>query len=258
MPDSPLIDGNKPVDEPFSLRREIAMFRTDPLDPFLNVIHPELEVLSDDVSRYREAYLFHFLSLKRFFTDLHYARIWDTKLKWVHRDGKTYTATQRRQLPKVHQHNEYMEFDFSDCILHARILCDRTIALAHHFLRGPRLPSFTSFSDHKKFLLNNRDAFRSQLKYIDLLESSTVWFDDSLKHFRDKFIVHAAPKHMKVYGYITDNDLSAVLLLPMGPQGNEFSKVKPFNMSVRRLGRDIRDFLSRFCAYALHMAANEQ
>lgn len=251
MQDELFVDGNASVAEPFELKKEIALFKDDPMDPFIKVISPNVEMLSNDASRYKEAYLFYFLSLKRYFTDMYYAKIWDQKLKWVHRDRKKYSPTQRKVLPKVYQHNDYLELDFADCILHGRILCDRTISLSSYFLVGPKLPSFTSFSDHKKFLVKNRTIGQQHEEYATFIESNTGWFEKSLKQVRDKYVVHTAQKHMKFYGYATDQDLSMVLFLPEGPPGKELSKVQPVNISIRRLARDVRGLLIWFASYAL-------
>ncbi len=141
-----LVEGNEPVYEPFFVRKELSCYEDDPLVHLIKILdsRDESELFHDERSRYSEQYYFYYLSLKRYFEDMYYSIKWDKDLKWAKQSGEKYTDYQKKIAKKYHERRPFLEYDFVNCLLHARILCDRSIALSRYFLRGEKLPSFMS------------------------------------------------------------------------------------------------------------------
>jgi hypothetical protein len=152
-----------------------------------------------------------------------------------------------------------LEFDFFNCLLHARILLDRTIALSRYFLKENNPPSFGSFSEQKKFFRRRKQPYGSHEEYADHIREKTDWFDMPLKIVRDKFLVHAGPKHMRVFGYPgRGREFGLTIVLPNSPNPDKpLERVKAIVVSIPELARDMESFLKWFCDYGLRMLKNE-
>jgi len=146
----------------------------------------------------------------------------------------------------------FLEYDLVNCLIHSRILLGRVAGLSQCFLAGERLPSFTSFSDHKKFFLK-LVPYGAHEEYAEYIRSQTNWFDMPLKAVRDKFIVHAAPKHYRFLGYPSGGyELDLNIMLPDGEEHQKpLEKAKWIAVNALRLSYDIETFLKWFCQYAL-------
>ena len=161
-----------------------------------------------------------------------------------------YTPSEAKLTKKYRTVAPYLHYDFWNCLLHARILCDRVIALSRHFLKGRNLPSFSSFAEHKKFFRKGNSLGHEHIEYGDYIANNTDWFDTSLKHVRDKFLVHALGGHMRVFGYAMSGDLS--LIISHSADGSRIERDKPVRhilVSVYRLAHDLYAFLAWFAQY---------
>ena len=245
------LQGNLPVNEWLNLRRELWRLRENPLTPFLLKLRgSEVTVIYDEVSRYRLAYEFFYLGLLRYLTDMSVAVRWERDPRWLH--GQQLGPRQRKVAEQYHSLEHFFEYDFVNCLIHPRILCDRTIGLARYFLNGPRLPSFQSFHDHKRFFISFRDNSGAHEEYVAYFRNNSSWFDMPLKPVRDKYIVHHGPKYMRFLGYHSDYDLQMVILVPNNPDSQApFQKINALQVSIRRLARDVSDFLTWFGGYGL-------
>jgi len=157
------------------------------------------------------------------------------------------------------EHNRlepFFELDFVNCLIHARIVCDRAIALSRHFLNNQPVPSFTSFHDHKRFFTRLAGRYEPRQEYAVYLRDNTSWFDMPLKPVRDQYFVHQGPKHMRFLGYDSNHDLQMVIVIPNGPHEAPFGQVQAITVSIRRLARDLDSFLTWFNAYAVGFLAN--
>jgi len=218
--------GNEPVSERLNVRAELERFREDPVLPLALVIMAGSEknqpwILENEPSRYLEAYEFYYLSLERFISEMSIVVRWDRGPRWVKGRGQKYTPTQRKVADKYHAIKKFIAYDFSNCLLHARILLDRIIPLSRHFLElvDGQLPSFTSFNEHKKFFERFQSPYGEHEKYAAHIRDKTDWFNMPLKVVRDRYIVHPSPKHMRVFGHAADYeyDLTLTLLVPDDP-----------------------------------------
>jgi hypothetical protein len=76
-----------------------------------------------------------------------------------------------------------------------------------------------------------------------------------LKEVRDKFVVHAAPKHMRFLGYrypSGEYELDLNILLPVGDDPEKpLAKTNWITVNALRLSYDIESFLIWFCQYSL-------
>jgi hypothetical protein len=129
----------------------------------------------------------------------------------------------------------FIEVDFVNCLIHARIVCDRCIGLARHFIRSHPSPSFNSFHDHKRFFTRLQHPYAPHEEYAQYFRNNTAWFDMPLKPVRDQFFVHQGPPHMRVLGYESDHDLQMLILLPKGSARRPFEHTQAVRVSVRRL-----------------------
>ena len=200
---------------------------------------------------YEEGYEFFYLSFARFLPELSIAHRW--------RNGAYYALKYRHRLT-LHEREvnrrfkaiaAFFYYDFWNCLVHSRILCDRAIALTRHFLRGPQLPSFRSFADHKKFFASGKSVGPRYVEYERKIVHETEWFNTALRYVRDQYLVHAGTPHMRLFGHAESGDLQVILVLPSHPDSAQpLEQARNILVSVRRLAIDLRGFLRWLGRYA--------
>jgi hypothetical protein len=242
--------GNTAVDEPLNVRRETALFSHDPLLPLMTLIGAEpIRIIQDEPARYIAAYEYFYLSIRRYLRAMSLSIRWQRGPRWLR--GRRFGPRQRRVAVEYSALRPFIEVDFVNCLIHARIVCDRCIALARHFIRSHPSPSFNSFHDHKRFFTRLQHPYAPHEEYAQYFRNNTAWFDMPLKPVRDQFFVHQGPRHMRVLGYESDHDLQMLILLPKGSARRPFEHTQAVRVSVRRLARDLRQFLTWFNAYGV-------
>jgi len=173
-----------------NVRREVMRIRKDPMRALLN-LRGEKIVSPLAAARYREAYALYSAAMERALEQLSAATRFRKGPYYILKYGGRYGPGQRKLAKKASYLRRFFDLDVYSSLLFSRILLDRTAGLSRSFLSGARLPSFTSFSDHKKFLAKgNHDV---PAAYADRVINQTDWFEVPLKIIRDKFIVHAGP-----------------------------------------------------------------
>ena len=252
------LQGNVPVEERLCLSQELDMFRQNPLVPLIRKLDraERTPLIHDELDRCSEAYYFYYLCLERYLSEMWVAIQWEKGPRWVRGRGQKYGSRQRRIADNYHQQKRFLLLDFFNCLLHARILCDRTISLSRYFLDEKVVPSFGSFHDHKKFFQQFRKPYGRHEEYAAYFRERTEWFDMPLKPVRDKYLVHSGPKHMRILGYAreSENDLQLTIVIPDGPDVRRpLERVKVVEVSLRRLAREIREFLEWFSSYGLRV-----
>ncbi len=245
--------GHQPVTDSLNVRKEAHRFSIDPLNDFIAALGDEDAIFfHGDIGRYRQAYSWYALSLRRSLQHCSTARRADKELRW-HPVNMKYSVRQKKIAEERKTVGLYQELDYQNLIIHTCILLDRLVALSRRFLHGNNLPSFTSFRQHKKF-------FKSQLlnlpikdrDYAERLVSDTDWFEVPLKVLRDKFLMHSAERHLSYCGWSTKAqwDLEMVTVIRAShSQAKLLEKVKVIRFSPRRLARDIESFLSWFSEF---------
>jgi hypothetical protein len=242
--------GNEPVDEPLNLRRETARFRDDPLQPLLALLGQErVRLIQDEPARYATAYEYYYLSLRRYLRAMSVSIRWQRGPRWLR--GLRLGPRQRLVAAEFNQLVPFFELDFVNCLVHARMVCDRAIALSRHFLRDQPIPSFNSFHDQKRFFTRLTQQYEPHEMYAAYFRDNTAWFDMPLKPVRDQYFVHQGPRHMRFLGYDTDHDLQMIIVIPNGPDEAPFGGVQTISVSVRRLARDLDAFLTWFNTYGV-------
>jgi hypothetical protein len=240
--------GHEPIGGRPNVRREIRRISRDPLDPLLDKIDGDApQILSTPATRYRDAYDLYYLSVSRYLKEMSVAARHS-----LGRTGGKYTKAQRKLAAEYKEIAPFLELDLVNCLLHSRILMDRVAGIAQSFLRGGNLPGFMSFNDHKKFFCALATPYGNHEKYADYIRTQTDWFDMPLRAARDKFVVHAAPKHMRFLGYRSNYELELGLIVPTDPQSAKpLASVQWIAVNVLRLSYDVEHFLNWFCAYGL-------
>lgn len=229
--------------------------RNDPLHELLLALGDDgHRILSDDLSRYADAYRFYYLSMERFLKAMSVAARYSRGPHWKRRSGGTqgFTKSDQRLAGEFRATGRFLELDLTNCLIHTRILLDRTIALSRTFLNVPgRRPSFTSFSEHKKFFLRLSEPYGEHDEYAKLIGEETDWFEVPIKLARDKFAVHSAPKHMRFLGYPDGGfELDLCILVPDEPESEKpLAKVKLLRVNAMRMSLDVQKFLDRFSDY---------
>lgn len=255
MENSELLLGHKPLEGRLNIRKELKRLRHDPLDQFVRIFGQQksFHFMQNEFSRYREAYYFYYLSLERFLPEMSIAVRWRNGPYFVLKYGGKYTPSERRLADQYYKISPFLEFDFFNCLLYARMLLDRTIGLSRHFLKGGNLPSFTSFNEHRKFFRRLKQPYREHEDYAEYLRAKTGWFDLPVKQIRDKFLVHAGPRHLRIFGIPSKGyEYGLTVLLPTGPDpDNPLAQMKSITLSIPRLARDIEEFLTWFCRYGI-------
>lgn len=245
---------NRAIGKRPNVRLEIARVKRDPMQSFFVHIGEEINpFVSSDISRYCDAYQMYFLSVRRFMTSMSIVTRYMNGAHYKRKFGGKYSSYEKAIADKYREVAPYTEFDIANCLLHARILLDRVASISRRFLRGGQLPSFTSFSDHKKFFQRLQGPYGLHEPYAQYLREYTPWFEMPLKEVRDKFVVHSAPKHSRFVGLPNNWEVELVILRAEGkPPEKPFSKSSPVIVNVLRMSHDIEIFLNWFCAYAIN------
>jgi hypothetical protein len=245
--------GNEPVRERLNIRQELAGFRAPLFTLLILRIDPDaLAYLNrSNAARCAEALSLYYLCLERYLTYASVALRWERGPR--RKIGERLTPRERELSKRYRALSRYMILDFYDCLIHARILCDRVASLAHYFLDEGQRPSFTSFADHKKFFWRLRSPYGKHESYAAYIRENTDWFDMPLKLVRDKFLVHAGPRHMRFFGYDGNSpqDLTMLIRIPVARLASGATANQMISVSIRRLARDINAFLEWFAGYAL-------
>ncbi|MGO8869717.1 MAG: hypothetical protein ACLQME_24785 [Alphaproteobacteria bacterium] len=175
---------------------------------------------------------------------------------WPRKRGGSFKSSYNQKLAAQYRAAfPYILYDLCNCLFHARILMDRTIHLSRLFLTRAPLPSFTSFHDHKKFFQRKLGAVLEHGEYGRYIAEKTEWFDIPIKLVRDKFFVHAGPKHMAYLafpGAPRGFEIGLFLLVPTNPNDAQYLKeVRHISVSIPRLMDDIDGFLHWFADYGV-------
>ena len=248
-----MVCGNHPVEEPMNLRKEIRRFQVDPFNPLIEFIgHTEL-VAHGDIGRYYRSFEFYALSLERVLCAISVGRRFQSQVRPYYGGRRKFSQRQRAISHQYRGQRRFFELDFTNYLIHARILLDRIIGISRRFLVGEILPSFSSFNSHKKFLHNHIDAFGStHSEYCNKIVMKTDWFDMPIRAVRDKMLVHTPPKHFLFLAYPNDHDLEMIIILHKEREHEQFGNSRWVSFSVRRIARDIEEFLIWYNSYALN------
>jgi hypothetical protein len=255
MDTSDWILGHEPFGCRINVKKELRRLQRDPLEPLLQALGIENpSILSDDYSRYRHAYWFYYLSIDRYLREMSLAARWSKGPYWAWRARKKQTTNQRKLSIQYNRVADFLEFDLFNSVVHARILLDRTVALSRLFLPKGNAPSFTSFNEHKKFFKRlSIGSYGEHEEYAQHIRTKTDWFEMPLKEVRDKYLVHASPKHMKIMGYWNNGyELDLSIMVPAGDNPEKpMEKVKVIRVNVLRMSYDIDTFLRWFGEYGV-------
>ena len=245
--------GHEPMGKRPNIREELKRIRRDPLEPFLGRL-PEDRLgglLSSDVSRYREAHVFYYLAMRRYLENMSVAARFSNGPYWAWRSRLRFSPTERKLANRYKALRPYLEFDMANCLLHSRILLDRVTSLSRFFIKLPQQPSFTSFSDHKKFFQRQKTSLPTHEEYAKYIRENTEWFEMPLKAVRDKYLVHSASKHMRFMGMPNNHEVELTIMVPDGPDHEKsLSQVKVISVNALRMSYEIEQFLRWFCGYA--------
>lgn len=245
--------GHRPMGKRPNVRNEIARIKRDPLEPYFSQLGEDSEpILSSTISRYQDAYNLYFLALRRFFQNMSVVARYMNSAHYKRKYGGSYTPYEKRIADRYREFAPYTEFDITNCLLYARILLDRVASLSRRFLSDGQLPSFTSFSDHKKFFQKLAKPYGEHEEYAQYIRTNTDWFEMPLKEVRDKFVVHSAPRHMRFVGLPNNFEVELVIVRAEGvPPEKPLARSTPVILNPLRMSYQIEAFLHWFSAYAL-------
>jgi hypothetical protein len=255
------LQGHEPLGRRPNIRKELRRIRDDPLHGLLLALgHDGPQILSNEFSRYEDAYWFYYLSMERFLNAMSIAARYSRGPYWKRRSGGTslFTMSDHRLADQRRATARCLELDLTNCLIHTRILLDRTIALSRRFLTASsKSPSFTSFNEHKRFFVRLSAPYGEDDDYAKLIREETDWFEVPIKLARDKFVVHSAPKHMQFLGYSNGGfELDLNIMIPDEPDSEKpLAKMKVLRVNAIRMSLDIQRFLDRFAGYGLSAIA---
>lgn len=231
---------------------EIKRFRIDPLSSLIEFLGVDKLLVQGDIGAYYRAFHFYALSLERVLCDISLSRRFRNQVQPFYGGGRKFTQYQLSISRKYRNQRKFFELDFTNYLIHARILLDRTIRISRRFLSGKNLPSFSSFSAHKKFFKKHPYAFKkTHPEYTKRIVKKTDWFDMPIKAIRDKLIVHNPPEHFPFLGAPNDHDLEYLFILKREEKHAHFGNAKWISFSARRIARDVEEFLYWYNSYAL-------
>ena len=247
--------GHEPLTKRLNVRAELKRYSLDPLYPLLLELGraDSVVVLQDEFSRYRETYACFVLALQRFLPEMSLAVRWARGPYYKRKYGGKYTPSERKLADAYNRVAPYLHLDYYACILWARVLLDRTASLSRYLLTEKNKPSFTSFADHKRFFSRLSGPYGLHEEYASYVRSSTSWFDEPLKLVRDKFIVHASPQHMRIFGYPGGgHELNMMIMIPDGDdEAKPLSKVRLVSVGIPQMAREVHAFLAWFGEYGV-------
>jgi len=243
--------GNQPVEAPLNLKDEIRRFRIDPLSPLIDFLGDDKLVVHGDTGRYYRAYDYYALALERVLCAISVGRRFQSQVQPYYGGGREFSPQQCSISRQYRDQRRFFELDFTNYLIHSRILLDRTIGITHRFLTGAKLPSFSSFNNHKKFFRKHSEVFGStHSEYCNKIIMNTDWFDMPIKAVRDKLLVHTPPEHFLFLGYPNNHDMEMIFIL--NRKHKQFGTERWVSFSVRRIARDIEGFLTWYNSYALN------
>jgi len=247
-----IFHGHESIGKRPNIAHELRRIQKDPMEPFLITIDND-DIYSSDVSRYRESYYFYYLSMRRFLQNMSVTARYNSGPRQTRKYGGKFSQYEKKVSAQYRELRPFLEFDLSNCLLHTRILLDRVAGLSRNFLNQEPLPSFTSFSDHKKFFQKQRDAgqISKQEEYASYIVEKTDWFDMPLKLVRDKFLVHSASKHIRLITLPNKYEVEMIIMLPKDSRVPALSNVDLIKVNGLRMSHDIETFLSWFSDYGM-------
>jgi hypothetical protein len=256
------IKGHQPIRKRINVQNELKRYRDDPMYPLIEKLegYHKLKILEDDISMYQNTYYWFYLSLERFLPAMSLSVRWFKGPYGALREGRKFTNEERKIADKYNALSRFIYFDFYNCILYARILLDRIVSLSRLFLIENNKPSFTSFNDHKKFFKRLTSNYGSHQEYASYIREQTDWFDMPLKEVRDRFIVHASPKHLRSFGFpLGFNELSLFINIPTDSKSSKpLKQMHTIVISIPQLATQIYNFLIWFNDYALRKTPFKQ
>ncbi len=254
--------GYEGISNKINVRNELSKFKKNPLDEYLNrvildkyhnVINIDNKLIfQTEIDKYYEAYNFFYLSLERYLSEMSIAVRYENSLSWKKKTGQKFTENEKKLAKKFNSIKRYVEYDLYNCLIFSRVLSDRIICLSRFFLKGEKLPSFTSFNAHKKFFKALREKnrqFDENEEYINKILNETDWFD-LLKLVRDKHLIHGNAKHLKLLTLPNARYEMGLSILTTGV-GKEGVKMRLISVSIPQLADDIYDFLIWYSKYAI-------
>lgn len=244
--------GHHPMGKRPNVRNEIARIKRDPLDSyFLQLDEEPSPILSSNISRYQDAYDQYFLAFRRFLHNMSVVARYMNSAHYKRKYGGAYTPYEKQIASRYRELSPYTEFDITNCLLYARILLDRVASLSRRFLCSGQLPSFTSFSDHKKFFQKLANPYGAHEEYARYIRTNTDWFEMPLKEVRDKYVVHSAPKHMRFVGLPNNFEVELVIIRADGnSEEKPLARTTTVILNPLRMSYQIEEFLNWFSAYA--------
>ncbi len=82
-----------------------------------------------------------------------------------------------------------MTLDYESFVIFAEVLMNKIERIARLLIGRENIPSFNSFSDHKKYFLKATFPYTPKEDYAQLIREQTDWYDNCLKSARDKLII---------------------------------------------------------------------
>jgi len=252
--------GHEPISFRPNIREETKRIRRDPLQPLLEALGcDEINIVSNDMTQYVQAYRFYCLSMERYLREMSLAARYSHLKRCRRPNGnRKYTDAERKLAKEYNSIAKYLELDIVNCVIHARILMDRVASISRRFLSANRQPSYTSFNNHKKFFQKFTGPFCEHEEYAKYIREETDWFEMPIKAVRDKFVVHSSPKHMRFMAYPSGGyELELKIIVPDAPNDEKMlSKFKMISINALRMSYDIETFLTWFNNYGLTALKN--
>lgn len=137
-----MICGNIPVEEPLNLKSEIERFRVNPLASLIEFLGTDKLVVHGDIGSYYRAFDFYTLSLEKVLCDISLSRRFRNQVQPYYGGGRKFSQRQLFISRKYRDQRKFFEFDFTNYLIHTRILLDRTIRISRRFLLGKKCQVF--------------------------------------------------------------------------------------------------------------------
>ncbi len=242
--------GHLPVDESLVLSKELKLLHIEEFESLLSLLPGcDNPILTGDVDRCFEAYALYALSAERYLREFKISLRYHSGAGLKLKSGAKFSDGEQRAAKEFHSIKKYIWLDFTGTIIYARILLDKIAVLSRYLVDEPAQWPTRSFAEQcKKFKVLDH-SFNKDDPYVKYVSEKTDWFEIPLKLIRDDYIVHRSRPHLAFNGlHWGENnrftDLNFMVL------NHELKGVQAHVIiSIRRLIRDIHEFLNWFSGY---------
>jgi hypothetical protein len=210
---------HEPFEGRFNTHKELRRISETPFWRLVREVRRgkrSFDIEHDEILSSIKTYELYYLSIEKFLLGSILHHRWLNNVYWKKKNRIKLSEKDIAIEEKFKPIAKYRELDFYACVIYSRMLMDKVIVLSRYFLPKDISPSFTSFNEHKKFFARNLTTMKAHNEYAEHIVGNTEWFEAPLKLVRDKYMFHAGPKHLRIFGFSGNTSDYCLIILDQG------------------------------------------